>query len=182
MLEGRHRSGKVEKLVELIETALQNKRNVLVFTQYKQFGAILQNYLSEYLAQDIPFFHGGLSNNQREKMVEDFQSSSGAPVMIVSLRAGGFGLNLTAASVVIHMDRWWNPAVEDQATDRAYRIGQSSDVTVYKMVTAGTLEERIQEVLEGKVYLASAVIGSGQKWITELSPEDLRELISYREE
>lgn len=182
LLEGRHRSGKVEKLIELIDSALNTRRNVLVFTQYKTFGSMLQGYLTEYLGQDIPFFHGGLTNNKREHMVSDFQSTAGAPVMIVSLRAGGFGLNLTAASVVIHMDRWWNPAVEDQATDRAYRIGQSSDVTVYKMVTAGTLEERIQEVLEGKVYLASAVIGAGQKWITELSADDLRELISYREE
>lgn len=100
--------------------------------------------------------------------------------MILSLKAGGTGLNLTAASIVVHMDRWWNPAVENQATDRAFRIGQRKDVTVYKMITAGTLEESIQDILDGKTELASAVVGEGEGWLTELSPEELAMLMSYR--
>ena len=100
--------------------------------------------------------------------------------MILSLKAGGTGLNLTAASMVIHMDRWWNPAVENQATDRAFRIGQDKNVAVYKMITAGTLEESIQDILDGKTELAGAVIGEGEGWITELGPEQLAQLMSYR--
>ena len=113
-------------------------------------------------------------------MVDDFQDPNGPRAMILSLRAGGTGLNLTAASMVVHMDRWWNPAVENQATDRAYRIGQRKDVTVYKMITAGTLEESIQDILDGKTQLAGAVVGEGEGWITELGTEDLATLMSYR--
>ena len=101
--------------------------------------------------------------------------------MILSLKAGGTGLNLTAASIVVHMDRWWNPAVENQATDRAFRIGQKSNVDVYKMITAGTMEESIQDILDGKMHLASAIVGEGEGWITELNPDELAMLMSYRE-
>ena len=177
---GRHRSGKVAQLVSLLDAAVAGEERVLIFTQYRAFGQLLQPYLSERFGEDIPFLHGGVSRATRAKMVDRFQSPDGPPAMLLSLKAGGTGLNLTAASVVIHMDRWWNPAVENQATDRAYRIGQRKDVTVYKMITAGTLEESIQDILDGKSQLAGAVIGQGEGWITELDPEQLAELMSYR--
>lgn len=177
---GRHRSGKVAELVRLLDDHLAAGHRVLIFTQYRAFGDLLVPYLSARLGEQVPFLHGGVSKARRDAMVERFQQPDGPPVMILSLKAGGTGLNLTAASVVIHMDRWWNPAVENQATDRAYRIGQRKDVIVYKMMTAGTMEESIQQVLDGKLHLASAVVGEGEGWITELSPEDFAELMSYR--
>lgn len=179
-IKGRHRSGKVEKLVEILDQAAETGQRVLIFTQYKAFGDILQPYLSERLGEQIPFLHGGVGKNARDAMVERFQSPDGPPAMLLSLKAGGTGLNLTAASIVVHMDRWWNPAVENQATDRAFRIGQQKDVTVYKMITRGTMEERIQEVLDGKMHLAGAVVGEGEGWITELDADDLAKLISFR--
>lgn len=177
---GRHRSGKVEKLVEILDQAASSGQRVLIFTQYKAFGDILQPYLSRRLGEEIPFLHGGVGKTARDAMVEDFQRPGGPPAMLLSLKAGGTGLNLTAASIVVHMDRWWNPAVENQATDRAFRIGQERDVTVYKMITRGTMEERIQEVLDGKLQLAGVVVGEGEGWITELDTEELADLISYR--
>lgn len=177
---GRHRSGKVEKLVEILDQAFASGQRVLIFTQYKAFGDILQPYLSSRYGRDIPFLHGGVGKAGRDEMVEHFQSADGPPAMLLSLKAGGTGLNLTAASIVVHLDRWWNPAVENQATDRAYRIGQERDVTVYKMITRGTMEERIQEVLDGKLHLAGSVVGEGEGWITELDSEDLATLIQYR--
>ena len=177
---GRHRSGKVEKLVEILDQAAASGQRVLIFTQYKAFGDILQPYLSSRYGREIPFLHGGVGKSGRDAMVEDFQAADGPPAMLLSLKAGGTGLNLTAASIVVHMDRWWNPAVENQATDRAYRIGQDKDVTVYKMITRGTMEERIQEVLDGKLELAGTVVGEGEGWITELDSDDLATLIQYR--
>lgn len=181
-VKGKHRSGKVAMLMELLNEAVSSGQRVLIFTQYKAFGAILQPYLSDRLGEPVPFLHGGVSKDARDAMVVGFQSPDGPPAMLLSLKAGGTGLNLTAASVVIHMDRWWNPAVENQATDRAYRIGQDKDVTVYKMITRGTLEESIQDVLDGKMHLAGAVVGEGEGWITELDTEDLARLMSYRAE
>ncbi|MCL0120945.1 DEAD/DEAH box helicase [Corynebacterium sp. CCM 8836] len=179
-LRGGHRSGKVAALMDLLDRTTAAGERTIVFTQYRAFGTILAPYLSSRLDREIPFLHGGLTRARRDRMVTDFQSPEGPPVMIVSLKAGGTGLNLTAANVVVHMDRWWNPAVENQATDRAYRIGQLRDVRVYMMVTEGTVEESIQEVLEGKRRLAGSVIGGGEGWITELSDEELAELFSYR--
>ena len=178
--KGKHRSGKVAMLMELLDQAIETDQRVLVFTQYKAFGDILQPYLSDRLGHEIPFLHGGLSKTQRDTMVERFQDPNGPRAMILSLRAGGTGLNLTAASMVIHMDRWWNPAVENQATDRAYRIGQNRNVQVYKMITRGTMEESIQDILDGKLKLAGAVVGEGEGWITELGTEELATLMSYR--
>lgn len=177
---GRHRSGKVAKLIELLNTAIESEQRVLVFTQYRAFGDILQPYLSAHLGTQVPFLHGGVTKASRDAIVDNFQSSDGPPVMLLSLKAGGTGLNLTAASVVIHMDRWWNPAVENQATDRAFRIGQDKNVMVYKMITAGTLEESIQDILDGKTKLAGAVVGEGEGWITELNDDQLTSLMSYR--
>lgn len=179
-VQGRHRSGKVAKLVEILDQAAASGQRVLVFTQYKAFGDILQPYLSQRYGEQIPFLHGGVGKSGRDAMVERFQRDDGPPAMLLSLKAGGTGLNLTAASIVVHMDRWWNPAVENQATDRAFRIGQTKDVTVYKMITRGTMEEKIQEVLDGKMQLAGTVVGEGEGWITELDTEDLAKLISYR--
>lgn len=179
-LRGKHRSGKVAELMRIVDEATQRGERLLVFTQYKAFGDILQPYLSQQLGRDIPFLHGGVTKAKRDAMVEEFQASDGPPAMILSLKAGGTGLNLTAANVVVHMDRWWNPAVENQATDRAFRIGQERNVQVYKMITAGTLEESIQDILDGKMELAGAVVGEGEGWLTELSSEQLADLMSYR--
>lgn len=179
-IKGVHRSGKVQKLMELLDNAIETDQRVLIFTQYKAFGDILQPYLSERLGGKIPFLHGGVGKTARDKMVEDFQTDNGPRAMILSLKAGGTGLNLTAASMVIHLDRWWNPAVENQATDRAFRIGQDKNVTVYKIITRGTMEESIQDILDGKTQLAGTVVGQGEGWITELDTDDLAQLISYR--
>ena len=179
-IKGKHRSGKVAELMRIVDESIQAGERLLVFTQYRAFGDILKPYLSEQLGREIPFLHGGVIKNKRDQMVEDFQDPDGPPAMILSLKAGGTGLNLTAANVVVHMDRWWNPAVENQATDRAFRIGQRKNVQVYKMITAGTLEESIQDILDGKTTLAGSVVGEGEGWITELDPEQLASLMSYR--
>ena len=179
-IKGEHRSGKVAKLMELLDTAIETDQRVLIFTQYKAFGDILQPYLSSRLGEQVPFLHGGVGKTARDKMVERFQAPDGPRAMILSLKAGGTGLNLTAASMVIHLDRWWNPAVENQATDRAFRIGQDKNVTVYKIITRGTMEESIQDILDGKTQLAGAVVGQGEGWITELDTDDLAQLISYK--
>lgn len=181
-LKGQHRSGKIEKLMELVDYAVQSGQRMLVFTQYRAFGQILQPYLSEHLDETVPFLHGGVPQHKRDGLVNDFQADGGPSVMILSLKAGGTGLNLTAASMVVHMDRWWNPAVENQATDRAFRIGQRRNVAVYKMISAGTMEESIQDILDGKTHLAGAIVGEGEGWITELDPQQLAELMSYREQ
>lgn len=179
-IKGKHRSGKVAELMNLINDAVDSDQKLLIFTQYRAFGDLLVPYLSDYFGTTIPFLHGGVSKTGRDRMVEEFQTPDGPPAMILSLKAGGTGLNLTNASIVVHMDRWWNPAVENQATDRAFRIGQRKDVTVYKMITAGTLEESIQDILDGKTQLASAVVSEGEGWLTELSAEELAMLMSYR--
>ena len=182
MLRGNHhRSGKVEELMQIVENARDHGEKVLIFTQYKAFGDMLTPYLSDYYGQKIPFLHGGVSKSGRDIMVQQFQATDGAPAMVLSLKAGGTGLNLTAANIVVHMDRWWNPAVENQATDRAYRIGQDKNVFVYKLITAGTVEERIHDIISGKSELAAAMIAQGEGWLTELSDAELATLLSYRE-
>jgi SNF2 family DNA or RNA helicase len=128
---------------------------------------------------EVPFFHGSLSLPARDAMVERFQQPEGGPpILVLSLRAGGVGLNLTRASHVMHFDRWWNPAIEDQATDRAYRIGQKQRVQVHHLITIGTLEERIDRMLEDKRGLADAVVAGGEAWITQLSTDEIRALVS----
>jgi len=172
------RSGKLTRLLQLIDEVFENDAAALVFTQYREMGNILEKVLSERLAQPIPFLHGGLSRQQRDDMVAQFQTPSGPPIMVVSLRAGGTGLNLTRANHVFHYDRWWNPAVEDQASDRAFRIGQTRDVTVHRLVSQGTLEEQIHQLLEDKRLLADKVVGEGETWLSELDDEALRSLIA----
>jgi SNF2 family DNA or RNA helicase len=155
---------------------------VLVFTQYREMGLLLVQHLHDRLGLPVPFLHGGVAKARRDRMVAEFQSGEGGPVLLVSLKAGGSGLNLTAASQVVHYDRWWNPAVEDQASDRAWRIGQRSTVVVHKLVCVGTIEERVDRLIAEKQELASRVVGAGEGWLTELSTESLRELLVLRED
>ncbi|MGW4383299.1 DEAD/DEAH box helicase [Kitasatospora sp. NPDC004531] len=172
------RSGKVERLVALLREALAEGDRVLVFTQYAEFGTILQPHLRHRLGTQVLHLHGGLSAPRRQELVDRFQSPDGPRVFLLSLKAGGTGLNLTAANQVIHLDRWWNPAAEDQATDRAHRIGQRREVQVRRLVCVGTIEERIDELLRAKRELAAAVVGTGEQWLTELPTEQLRELLA----
>jgi SNF2 family DNA or RNA helicase len=175
------RSGKLALAREVIAEATASGAQVLVFTQYVEMGHLLVEQLADDLGTEVPFLHGGVPAAARDRMVAGFQGESDAPappVFVVSLRAGGTGLNLTAATHVVHFDRWWNPAVEDQATDRAHRIGQSETVEVHKLVTAGTVEERVAEVLERKRELAEAVVGAGEAWLTELGDAELADLVA----
>lgn len=177
-----NRSGKLERLTEMLEEALAVDDHALVFTQFVEMGTLLQRHLREVFGVEVLFLHGGTPALQRDQMVQAFQEEDGPPIFILSLRAGGAGLNLTRASHVFHFDRWWNPAVENQATDRAFRIGQRRNVQVHKFVVAGTLEERIHAIVEGKQNLADTIVGSGEQWLTELSTEQLRDLLTLRRE
>ncbi len=172
------RSGKLERTVEILEQVRDAGERALVFTQFAEMGALLQGHLAERLGCRVGFLHGGVPRTRRDALVEEIQSLEGSiPVLVLSLKAGGTGLNLTAASQVLHYDRWWNPAVEDQATDRAYRIGQRRDVQVRKLVCAGTVEDRIDEMIESKRALAARVVGTGEGWLTELSTDELADAI-----
>ncbi len=172
------RSGKLARLEELAEEVVADGDKALVFTQFAEFGALLTPYLTGHLAGvPILYLHGGTTKRERDEMVARFQSLDGPAVFVLSLKAGGTGLNLTAANHVIHYDRWWNPAVESQATDRAFRIGQRKDVQIRKFVCVGTLEERIDALIEEKKALAELVVGVGESWLTELSTDELRELV-----
>ncbi len=172
------RSGKLAAFDELTDVILAGGESMLVFTQYTQMATLLQQHLDARGIGSL-FLHGGVPVRRREEMVLDFQSGR-APVFLLSLKAGGTGLTLTRATQVLHYDRWWNPAVEDQATDRAYRIGQDRPVQVHRLIAEGTLEDRIASLLEKKRELADAVVGSGEGWIAELSDGELTELVSLR--
>ncbi|MEG9296061.1 DEAD/DEAH box helicase [Mangrovibacillus sp. Mu-81] len=169
------RSEKMQKLKDIVETALESGEAVLIFTQYISMGEMIQEVIKEEFAVDVPFLNGSMAKGKRDELVERFQNGD-FPVFLLSLKAGGTGLNLTAANHVIHYDRWWNPAVENQATDRAYRIGQQRFVHVHKMVASGTLEEKIDAMLEKKQALNDEIIRSDQ-WVTELSDQDLQSLL-----
>ncbi len=172
------RSGKLARATEMLAEAVAADDRVLVFTQYREMGVLLARHLATALRLPaVPFLHGGVTRSGRDAMIDAFQDGSGPPILLVSLKAGGTGLNLTAATHVVHYDRWWNPAVEDQATDRAYRIGQTRTVNVHRLVTGGTLEERIAALLDDKRALADAVVGSGETWLGDLSDDDLRALV-----
>ena len=174
------RSEKLDLLDELLGTILVEDGAALIFTQYVAMGRLLEQHLS---AAGLPhqFLHGSVPVREREKMVARFQAGE-SPVFLLSLKAGGTGLNLTRADHVIHLDRWWNPAVEEQATDRAYRIGQTRPVQVHRLITRGTVEEKIAELLTRKRALADAVLGRGEAALTELSNEELRDLVTLRRE
>ncbi len=175
------RSGKLERLGELLEEILAEGDRALIFTQFSEMGEMLAGYLPKAFGAATQFLHGGTPAKARDRMVKRFQEDDNAPpVFILSLKAGGTGLNLTRANHVFHFDRWWNPAVEDQATDRAFRIGQKRNVQVHKFVTTGTLEEMIDDMIESKKGLAQAVVGSGENWLTEMSTDELRKVVSLR--
>ncbi len=175
------RSGKCVRLLEMLEEVLAEGDQALVFTQFRQMGHLLQHMIRKRFERDVLFLHGGTNQQQRQGIVDAFQRADGThPVLILSLRAGGVGLNLTAGTHVFHFDRWWNPAVENQATDRAYRIGQTRTVQVHKFVVRGTLEERIDEMIEQKTELATNIIGSGERWLTELTTTQLRDILALR--
>ena len=172
------RSGKLARLDEILEEALAEGDRAICFTQFAEMGHLLREHLQGRLGVEIPFLHGGVSKKARDEMVAHFHTDAGPPVLLLSLKAGGVGLNLTAANHVIHFDRWWNPAVEEQATDRAFRIGQRRRVQVRKFVCVGTIEERIDRMIEDKRQLAERIVGTGEGWLTELSTSDLRDLVA----
>lgn len=177
------RSGKILRLIDMLETIIENDERALIFTQFKEMGDLLVPILQDaFDLETIPFLHGGLTASQRDALVADFQSPDGPPIFILSLKAGGTGLNLTAASHVFHFDRWWNPAVEDQATDRAYRIGQNKNVQVHKFLTLGTLEEKIDLMLEEKKNLSDAIVDASGAWVSQLDADALRELFTLSSE
>lgn len=183
----RGRSSKVERLIDMVRELRSEGERCLIFTQFVEAGHLLSRALTEELGEEPMFLHGGTPKAARDAMINRFQDDSQSAeqrpgIFLLSLKAGGIGLNLTAASHVFHFDRWWNPAVENQATDRAYRIGQTRHVQVHKFVTLGTLEERIDEMLERKLALSNQIVGSSENWITELSTNDLRELFRLRRE
>jgi non-specific serine/threonine protein kinase len=172
-------SGKFSRLRELCETILQKREKVLVFTQFREITEPLKAFLDGVFGRAGLVLHGGTAVAKRKDLIDTFQSTTYVPFMVLSLKAGGLGLNLTAANHVIHFDRWWNPAVENQATDRAFRIGQKKNVVVHKFLTEGTIEEKIDKMIEGKIKLAQEVIQSGgEEWITEMNNDQLIELFS----
>ena len=177
------RSGKLARVTEMMQEVIESGERALVFSQFAEMGALLTTHLQETFGREVLFLHGGVPRGQRERMVERFQSEPDGPrVFVLSLKAGGTGLNLTRASHVFHFDRWWNPAVEAQATDRAFRIGQTRRVQVHKLVCLGTLEEKIDAMIESKRGVAEQVVGTGEGWLTELSTAELRHVLALRPE
>jgi superfamily II DNA or RNA helicase len=176
------RSGKVQRLEEILATALAEGDQALVFTQFARFGTLLQPHLRDRLGTEVAFLHGGTGKGARDRMVERFQNRDGPRVLVLSLKAGGTGLNLTAANHVVHVDRWWNPATEAQATDRAFRIGQTRDVQVHTLVCLGTIEERIDAMIAEKRTLAEMAVGSDEGWLANLSTSDLYRLVALSQE
>ncbi|KOY14277.1 DEAD/DEAH box helicase [Paenibacillus xylanivorans] len=179
------RSAKLERLMELVRELRDEGERCLIFTQYIGMGQMMQQVLRQELQEPVLYLHGGTSKTARDRMIDEFQSrtlpaAEQPSVFILSIKAGGVGLNLTAANHVFHFDRWWNPAVENQATDRAYRMGQTKDVQVHKFISLGTLEERIDEMLESKQQLSDNIITSSENWITELSTDELTDLFTRR--
>ena len=177
------RSGKLARLTEMLEEVRGVGDRALVFTQFAEMGTLLKAYLQDYFAEEVLFLHGGVPAAARPKLIERFQNDPNGPtVFVLSIKAGGTGLNLMRANHVFHFDRWWNPAVENQATDRAFRIGQTKNVQVHKYLCAGTFEEKVDAMLERKQALAEAIVGTSEEWITELTTEQLRDLFALRRE
>jgi len=176
------RSGKLNRMEEMLEEILELKEKSLIFTQYAEMGKILKEYLHQHFNQEVLFLYGGTPAPKRAEMIQHFQNNHRCPIFVLSLKAGGVGLNLTAANHVFHFDRWWNPAVENQATDRAHRIGQERTVQVHKLICSGTLEEKVDQMIEDKQGLAEQIVGAGENWITELSDKEVRELFQLNQE
>jgi SNF2 family DNA or RNA helicase len=172
------RSGKLLRLEEMLEELLEEGDRALIFTQFSEWGKLLQPYLKKKLGQEVLFLYGATKRQDRQAMIDRFQNDpNGPPLFILSLKAGGTGLNLTRANHVFHVDRWWNPAVENQASDRAFRIGQKRNVQVHKFVCTGTLEEKINDMMESKKQLAEQTVDAGERWLTELDTDQLRNLL-----
>lgn len=171
-------SGKARRLLELLDAAHRQHEKVLVFTQFREMGDILRRWIGEHFGTEPAFLHGGIARKRRDAMVSRFQEHPSERVLLLSLKAGGTGLNLTAASQVIHYDLWWNPAVENQATDRAYRIGQTRAVQVHRLLTRNTFEERINDMIQAKRGLADMSVGTGEQWIGQLNDQQLHELFT----
>ena len=174
-------SGKSLLLMNLVPQLINNNEKILIFTQYREMGKLLAQMLKQSLNLEVPFLHGGVSRKARDKMVEDFQTNRLTKILLLSLKAGGTGLNLTAANNVFHYDLWWNPAVEAQATDRAFRIGQQKNVMVHRFITKGTFEEKINDMIQSKKELANLTVSVGEKWIGEFSNQELKELIKLEQ-
>ncbi|NET36752.1 MAG: DEAD/DEAH box helicase, partial [Cyanothece sp. SIO1E1] len=173
------RSHKLSRLTEMVDEVMAEGESLLVFTQFTEIGDALEKYLRHTSHYNTYYIHGGTNRNKRERMIAEFQDPETEPsVFVLSLKAGGVGITLTKANHVFHFDRWWNPAVEDQATDRAFRIGQKKNVFVHKFVAIGTLEERIDQMIEDKKKLAGAIVGSDESWLTELDNEAFKQLIA----
>ena len=174
------RSGKLARLTEMLGEVLSVGDRALVFSQFSEMGGLLKRHLQEVTGQEVLFLHGGVTRSKRDQMIRRFQDKDGPQIFLLSLKAGGTGLNLTRANHVFHFDRWWNPAVENQATDRAFRIGQTRSVQVHKFVCAGTCEEAIAEMIERKQKVADRVVSNGESWLTELSNAELRKVFELR--
>lgn len=176
------RSAKLQRLEEILEEVLEAGDRALLFTQFAEWGHLLREHLQRRWREEVPFLHGGCSKRERQGMVDRFQEDPRGPqLFLLSLKAGGVGLNLTRANHVFHVDRWWNPAVENQATDRAYRIGQDKRVMVHKFITSGSVEEKIDRMIREKSNLAEEIVGSGEEWLGGLEVGQLRELVSLEE-
>jgi SNF2 family DNA or RNA helicase len=176
------RSHKLGRVAEMVQEVMAEGESLLLFTQFTEVGAALERLFRQEYRFPVHYLHGGTSRTQRDRMIQAFQDPASPPALfILSLKAGGVGITLTRANHVFHFDRWWNPAVENQATDRAYRIGQEKRVFVHKLVTLGTLEERIDRVLEEKQRLAESIVGSDEAWLTELDNDAFRRLIELNQ-
>ena len=169
-------SGKMELLFNKLDSIVESNEKVLIFTQFTEMGNLLQRFIADHFGENPLYYHGGCTIKQRKEMVEKFQHDPAEKIFILSLKAAGTGLNLTAANHVIHYDLWWNPAVEGQATDRAYRIGQKSNVMVHRFITKGTFEEKINEMIQQKKHLANLTVATGENWIGNLSNKELKEI------
>ncbi|MGB5834176.1 MAG: DEAD/DEAH box helicase, partial [Thiohalocapsa sp.] len=177
------RSHKLERLQAMLEEVMAEGDSVLIFSQFTEIGEQLERTLRRDSHYNTHYLHGGTSRTRREQMIDAFQDPDGEPsVFVLSLKAGGVGITLTKANHVFHFDRWWNPAVEDQASDRAYRIGQQKTVFVHKFVTIGTLEERIDAMIQDKKALAGAIIGNDESWLTQLDNDRFKDLIRLNRE
>jgi len=176
------RSGKLERLEDILERVLERGEKALVFTQFARLGGLLRPHLAARLGTEVLHLHGGTPRGERDTLVERFQTAPEPGVFVLSLKAGGTGLNLTAANHVVHLDRWWNPAVEAQATDRAFRIGQSRDVQVHTFLCIGTVEDRVDQLINEKSTLLDLAVGGGESWLGALSTADLRELVTLAPE
>jgi len=176
------RSGKLSRLEEMLEEIVEVEDKALIFTQFAEMGKMIKEYLQPKFCQEILFLHGGVPRKKRDEMIQRFQKDKIPQIFVLSLKAGGFGLNLTSANHVFHFDRWWNPAVENQATDRVFRIGQKKNVEVHKFISVGTLEEKIDSLIERKKSLTENIIGTGEAWLTEMNTSELKKIFELRKD